>query len=322
MNKFEDPDDFFREKYRKLDGKRFLLDSKIEDGEKIIRLIENDDDDESIVEYARHLFADPKVEQVECLLIDCLWSNDDDWEPRTSLEIVDFIVANKDKLPNLTCITMDAISTSGEKKLFAAFPNLENFKLETRQGYGFPSHMPALKKLIMKGLWFGTGNLSSLAKSHLPNLESLVFGTGELWDRYNVKEELLEKARQHWTTAFKELFNSAKLPKLKYLGVENCCDADILPAAIEGTHLLKNLSVLSFSDGTFSDVGAKFLLESDDFLHLNEILISYNFISPEMKEKLKVKYGEKIELSGDYYNEKQANSDHWDYRDAAESEQR
>jgi len=80
-----------------------------------------------------------------------------------------------------------------------------------------------------------------------------------------------------------------------------------LAKALQGAPVLNNLEILDLSMGTMNDEGAEALLINDILLKLKYINCRHHYISEEMQQKLKDKFGyQKINL------EDKEEADEWD----------
>jgi uncharacterized protein (TIGR02996 family) len=160
---------------------------------------------------------------------------------------------------------------------------------------------PALSRLKHLRIRMGAMDLSAIS---LPHLESLTIVTGGL-----TEQNLRDIAEAEWPSLTKlslcvgqgpgdygcdvtrpgllRFLRSVKVPRVTHLGVLNSNFADDVPGALAGTRLLPQLKVLDLSLGTFSDDGARAILERrGEFAHLEELIVNHHYVSPAVAGEL------------------------------------
>lgn len=160
--------------------------------------------------------------------------------------------------------------------VFPAFPNLETLVIRggNELSLGKPSH-ERLKKLVIETGGLPASVVDEICSANLPELAHL-----ELWlgsDGYgnNVRLENL-----------KPLLTGSLFPKLNFLGLRNDEKSDETAQWLKDAVVLKQLSALDLSLGTFTDEGAKSLCEIPALETLKGINLYYNFMTDEGKKLL------------------------------------
>lgn len=134
----------------------------------------------------------------------------------------------------------------------------------------------------LKSLELITGGLPAeiihnIVDGNLPNLEklSLYIGSEEYGFDGNIDD-------------IKYLMdNLHKLPKLKSLGLLNSEMQDDIVKLVISHPNIKNLEVLDLSYGTFTDIGAQFILENKDKIaHLQTLVLKRSFICRKYRDEL------------------------------------
>jgi hypothetical protein len=98
-------------------------------------------------------------------------------------------------------------------------------------------------------------------------------------------------------TDLEPVFTAENLPKVKHLGLANSSLADDIAAALVGSRILPRLESLDLSKGTFSDAGARAILDNwNAFSHLQTIDLTHAYLSDEVVEELRAKTGPTIIL--------------------------
>jgi predicted DNA-binding WGR domain protein len=226
--------------------------------------------------------ADPAVSSLSAVVIGC-WSH----EGEDSSEVVEALVAARDKLPNLRALFLGDIPYNEQEiswivqsditPLFDAYPQLEHYRARGGQGLD----LGRIKHEHLKSLAIEASNLAAevaraVGASSLPALEHL-----ELW--------LGTSAYGADTTAddLKGILTGKGLPALRYLGLCNSEIADDIAKAVARAPVLGRLRVLDLSLGTLSDEGAKALLAAPGVSKLEKLDIHHHYVSQGTVEQLK-----------------------------------
>jgi predicted DNA-binding WGR domain protein len=226
--------------------------------------------------------ADPAVTSVPALVIGC-WS----YEGGDSTEVVEGLVAARDKLPSLRALFVGDIPYEEQEiswivqsdltPLFDAYPELEHFRARGGQGLG----LGKIKHNHLKSLAFEASNLPaevvrSVGGSKLPALEHL-----EIWlgtEEYGADTTPAD---------LKGILAGKGLPALHYLGLRNSQIADGVARALAKAAVLERLRLLDLSLGTLGDEGARALLAAPALTKLEKLDIHHHYVSPGVVEQLK-----------------------------------
>ncbi len=213
----------------------------------------------------------------------------DAWD-KSSTEVIDYLVTNKAKFPNLKQLFLgDMESEECEVSWIMQdnlSPLLESFALEElivkgANGLRFKNAISeSLKKLTIISGGISKITLKDIAEAHFPNLEYL-----ELWlgvEDYGFDAEISEL----------EVFMQAKnYPKLKYLGLKNSELQDQITEKLFEFDLVQQLEVLDLSLGTLSDQGGQVLLEQLELLRqLKKLDLTHHFLSDQLVEELETAF--------------------------------
>ena len=230
-------------------------------------------------------------------LIIGMWEGAYEKDPKN---LVDFLVKNAEKFPNLKKIYWGDISweeceVSWIQNTDLA-PLVNNFKLTSltvKGGNGLRlknMKSDTLKKLeIISG---GTSKdaLNDIINSEIPNLEHLEIYMGV--DDYGFDAKIED---------MKPFVEKEKFPELKYLGLKNSDLEDEICELVLSGNILPQLEVLDLSYGTLSDKGVELLINNiDKISHLKGLDLEYNYASKELLDKLKEqtdKFGIKLDIS-------------------------
>ncbi len=240
------------------------------------------DDEKDVAEQImEHLDANENC-LAEGLMIGC-WR--DAWECAPS-EIIDVIIQNKTKFPNLKSIYLGdmesedcEISWICHTDTAALINELELESLTVKGATGL--RFDAAKSENLKTLVIVSGGMSSkllgdIARAELPNLEYLELYLGV--EDYGFDGNI---------TDVEPFMQKRNFPKLKYLGLKNSEIQDEICEKIIDSDIIDGLDVLDLSLGTLSDKGAKLILDHiNKFSHLKKLDLTYNYISDELVEKL------------------------------------
>jgi len=79
-------------------------------------------------------------------------------------------------------------------------------------------------------------------------------------------------------------------PKLKYLGLKNYDDEDLIAKELQNAGILKTIEILDLSMGILKDEGAEALYNNDALLNLKHINCRHHYMSNEWQAKLKTKF--------------------------------
>ncbi len=241
------------------------------------------DQGESLADRLALFLDDPAVEKIPGLVIGCwIFDSSDD-----STEVVETLVAARDKMPNLRALFLGDITfeeqeiswirQSDVSPLLAAFPQLEVFRVRGNEGLV----VGKVRHAQLKELTIETGGLSAavvqdVLASNLPALEHL-----ELWlgtPDYGGDVTLAD---------LKPVLSGKKFPRLQYLGLRDSEMADDVATAVATAPVLARLKVLDLSLGNLSDVGAQALLASPAVAQLEKLDIHHHYVSKPVVKQLK-----------------------------------
>jgi hypothetical protein len=230
----------------------------------------------------------PHIESVTMLIVGN-WLPDNDNKIN---DVLQSVVAARDRLPNLTAIFMGDLSSMDSEiswivqtdmsPLFLAYPKLEHFGT---RGSGTGLSFGSLKHDCLKSLTIETGGLQmsvldEVIQADLPNLThlELYFGT------VNYGSQITLESVQPFLQRGHEIF-----PNLTYLGLRNCEFVDDLAVSITqngGRPVLQNIEVLDLSLGTLGDIGVEELASCVSIQKLKKLDIHYHFASEASIAKL------------------------------------
>jgi hypothetical protein len=231
--------------------------------------------------------SNPKSAETPALIIGAFFG--DDMES-TSAGIVAKLVEVRAKLPNLKAIFLgDVLSEENEiswinqsdvSPLFAAYPQLEHFRVRGANNLAFSSlQSSALKSLVVESGGMSSTLIGEIAQCVLPNLEHL-----ELWlgtDNYGFNGSLDDVM---------PFLDKSRYPKLTYLGLKNSDIENEIAAAIVRSDILGQLEVLDLSLGVLTDEGGEALLSCDELKALRKLDLHYHYLSVDMTVQLGTKF--------------------------------
>lgn len=210
----------------------------------------------------------------------------------SSAELVEALVAAKDRMPNLKSlffgdVTFDQCEISWIRHgdvspLLPAFPKLQEFRIRGTSDltFGTLKH-PRLTSFAVESGGLSADLIDEITAAKLPKLEHLELWLGD--DEYGGIDT---------AGPLKKLLSGKKFPHLSYLGLRNSHVADKVAAAAAKSPLLDRLHTLDLSLGNLGDDGAKALIASAGVTKLKLLDLHHHFISePVVRElrKLKVK---------------------------------
>ena len=241
-----------------------------------------DYEENATIENLAHFAASEAAGQCSALVIGA-WQGDD--SATDSSEVVAALAGHKDRFPQLIAIyvgdityeenEMSWIQQSDLSPLLEAYPQLQ--LLRTRGGEGLAISRPQhanLRALAMETGGMDASLVQSLGQAKFPNLEYL-----ELWlgtEDYGGTVTAADLA---------PILSGTLFPKLKYLGLRNCDQADAMARAVVQAPILNHLETLDLSLGTLSDEGARALLQIKG--PLKRLNLHHNYISAELVRQLK-----------------------------------
>lgn len=251
----------------------------------IYRLVRDWDTEISMEELFARFVAKPECRDTTGIIIGA-WAGDD---PSNNSEgIVELLVSARHALPNLKGIFIgDILSEENEiswieqsdvSPLFAAYPQLEHFRVRGGNGLSFGEGVrhDYLQSLIVETGGMSRSLLQQIVKSQFLCLEHLEVWTGS--DGYG------------WDGSLEDLLpvlEGRLLPTLKHLGVRNSELANEVAQTLAKSPLLDRLQSVDLSLGILRDEGAQALLESPAAASLKVLDLHHNYLSAPMCESLK-----------------------------------
>jgi predicted DNA-binding WGR domain protein len=221
--------------------------------------------------------ADPGVSALPALVIGC-WS----YEGDDSSEVVEALVAARDKLPNLRALFLGDIPYEEQEiswivqsdltALLDAYPQLEHFRARGGQGLalGKIKHKLQLKTLILEASNLSAEVVRAVGASSLPALEHL-----EIWlgtPQYGADTTVAD---------LKGILAGKGLPALRYLGLRNSEIADAIAEALAKAPVLECVRVLDLSLGNLGDRGALALAAIPAIAKLEKLDIHHHFVTAD-----------------------------------------
>jgi hypothetical protein len=229
------------------------------------------------------LLESPKAGEVAALVVGQWWTGGEYTE---ASEVVEALVAARDRLPNLRAvflgdITMEECEISWIRQtdvspLLGAFPELEELTIRGGEGLslGRPRHAK-LKNLTIQSGGIPRSVVRELARADLPALQHL-----ELWlgaSGYGGDATIDD---------VEPLLSGKLFPKLRYLGLKNSELSDAIATLAAKSPLVKRVEVLDFSMGTLGDKGAAALMSGTALAGLKKLELRHHYCSEETVERL------------------------------------
>ncbi len=224
------------------------------------------------------------------------WDYEDMVDPGAAGELVEALVTNRKRMPNLRAlffgdITYDeceisCISYGDISALLPAFPKLEEFRIRGTANLTFGKIVHRnIKSFAIESGGLPEALLQEVWAAELPKLEHL-----ELWLGSPHYEGIADPA------TLEPLLSGRLFKKLKYLGLRNSEIADAVARAVTQSKLLERLQVLDLSLGNLGDVGAEALLTCPNVRKLKKLDLHHHYITPPFIEELQ-KLPMEIDLS-------------------------
>lgn len=183
------------------------------------------------------------------------------------------------------------ISSTELGNLSALYPHLarlQELRIEMGSMDFGTIELPALRTLDIYTGGLGADNVKAINEARWPALETLSLCIGETGNEYGCNVQY---------TDLEPLFTAENLPKVKHLALANSSLADQIAAGLVGSRILPRLETLDLSKGTFSDEGARAMLDNwQAFAHLKTIDLTHAYLSDEVIEELRAKQGPTIVL--------------------------
>jgi predicted DNA-binding WGR domain protein len=252
----------------KVEAKKFSL--SYDEFEKDIKLLDKILKDKHLTDYKQ-------------LTIGC-W----DYESGDCGDLVAGLIENKDKFAHLEGLFWGDIDSEECEiswieqvdlgPLLDAMPKLEDLKIKGTNNLSIGQ----TTRLALRSLEIMSGGLpadvvNDILASHFPNLEKLLLYVGV--EDYGFDGNIEQ---------FRPLFSKERFPKLTYLGIVNSEEQDAIVQMFLDSDILPQLEVMDISCGVLKDEGGQLLLDNvDKIAHLKLIDMQYNYLSEDMRNKLK-----------------------------------
>jgi len=239
-----------------------------------------------ILEKLDNLANQPNIAEMDTLIIG-EWN--EAGEGTSCDDVVGKLIELKDKLSGLKHLfigdmsyeecEMSWIVQASYSDFYQHFPALETFGTRGSDGLKLGKiNLPNLKNLIIESGGLPVEVVKDIVASNLNELEHL-----EIW---------LGTEGYGGTVSIEDIkpILNGNYPKLKYLGLKNYDDEDLIAKELQGASILKNLETLDLSMGVLKNKGAEALYNNDALLNLKHINCRHHFISDEWQAKLKTKF--------------------------------
>lgn len=242
-----------------------------------------DNEDLSLDDILASFFDDPKSGSVEALIFGT-WEESYDDSPQS---VVDSLITNAQKLPKLSALFVGEmtfeeceiswIQQADYSRLWGVFPQLKYFQVRGGECLKLGKiTQDSLEALVVETGGLPEEVLKDISGSQYPNLVKL-----ELW---------LGVEDYGWSsnvTDLSPLLESARLPKLKSLGLCNSEYQDEVTELILKSEILPQLEELDLSKGIMTDKGGQALLDSEAIKDLKRLNLAHHYMSNGMMAKLK-----------------------------------
>ncbi|MFE7980354.1 STM4015 family protein [Streptomyces shenzhenensis] len=227
-----------------------------------------------------------------CALIVGIWDDPEDTDPS---EVIDALLAVRDRLPGLRSVflgditdrecKLSRISQTDVTPLLAGFPALEEFGVRAGEGIEmgevlrlrFPAlRHDSLRRLIVECSGLPADVVRGVGASELPALEHL-----ELWlggSEYGADWEVAD---------LEPILSGTRLPRLRHLALRNSEIQDEVAAAVASAPVVGRLEVFDLSLGTLSDDGAAALLGGGPLTHLKKLNLHHNYLSEPFRQRIR-----------------------------------
>lgn len=239
---------------------------------------------ETLSEKLLSLLSHADIASLDALVFG-MWMEDDEAVDVSPDPVVELLVTNKDKLPNLTHIFFGDITaeeneiswiTQGDMSaIWGAFPKLTYFTARGGNGLqlGKINH-PKLTYLAVEtgGMPAPLAREALNANAPLEHFE-LWLGSDEYGDTTSVSD-------------FTDLIQGKLFPNLKVLALRNCEYTDDLVEALATSPILGRVEKLDLSLGTLTDRGARALIAGGQLSNI-DLDISHHYVTKEVEEELR-----------------------------------
>lgn len=242
------------------------------------------DDAEDLACLLARLLQDPLAGKLEALVFG-MWLEVD--ENSSSKQLIDALVAAKDKLTSIKAVFIGDIAASeceiswirqsDISPILMAYPQLEVLQVRGGDGLEFT---PPVRHDNLKALIVETGGLSRTTVAQICNLNLPALEHLELWFGSE------DYGGDCWIESLTPILTEQRFPNLTYLGLRNSQFSDEIADAVVRSPLIEFISVLDLSMGTLSNEGAEKLINCPAISQLDILNVSENFLSPPIVQKL------------------------------------
>lgn len=206
---------------------------------------------------------------------------------KSSKEIVEALVAARDRLPSLRALFLGDmtfeeceiswITQSDVGPLLENFPGLRWFGVRGGSGLVFPPvRHESLETLVVETGGLDAEAVRGIAASDFPALENLDVWLGS--DAYGGDAEPGD---------LEPIMAGTRLPSLRYLALRNSVIQDRIAEALAGAPVVARLDVLDLSMGTLTDEGAAALLAGQPLTHLRKLDLHHHYLGEELRTRLR-----------------------------------
>jgi hypothetical protein len=220
-----------------------------------------------------------------------------DFESGSCQDLVDGIVANKDKFAHIEGLfwgdieqeesEVSWIEQTDLSSVIDAMPKLKELKIKGTNNLTLGKRTyEALQSLEIISGGLPESVLAELQASTFPKLEKLILWVGV--EDYGFDGSV---------DSFKTIASKTLFPKVKYFGIVNSEFQDDILNMLLQSDILPQLETLDISYGTLGDKGGQALIDNVDKLkHLKLVKAEYNYFSEDMCKALK-KLPVKVDVS-------------------------
>ncbi|MGY3678462.1 STM4015 family protein [Streptomyces sp. TE33382] len=237
----------------------------------------------------QHFLDTVDTEQVRALMIGPWWQGN-----YTGIEpVVELIAGHADRFPALRALFLADVESeqceiswlmmSDITPVLTAFPLLEELLVrgcgETTGAGGL--RLSPVRHESLRSLCFESGGLPghvvrAVTSSEFPALERLEIWFGSTWYGGDATVEDLGP-----------LLSGGTFPRLRHLGLQNSEIQDEIAAAIASAPVVAQLTSLSLSMGTLSDIGGAALLAGQPLTHLSALDLDHHYLSDEVFDHIR-----------------------------------
>ncbi|SDJ55956.1 STM4015 family protein [Nonomuraea jiangxiensis] len=211
------------------------------------------------------------------------------WEEcysQDSAPIVSRLADNANRLPGLRWLFLGDISSeqaeiswiqqSDITPLLEAYPKLERLEVRGGSGLGLrPVRHESLRMLRIESGGLPGAVVRAVGECDLPALEHL-----ELW------LGVTEYGGDATVGDCAAILSGERLPRLRYLGLQDSEIADEIAAAVAAAPVVARLETLSLAYGTLGNDGAEALLSGQPLTHLRTLDLEHHYLDEAMAARV------------------------------------